>query len=441
MNIKTVAKIFNDTIIELSENKSEFCHCPHKDFTRKRKLNFENVIRSILAMNGKTLTNELFNIYGYSPTTPSASAFVQQRSKLSENAMPMLFKKLNNSFDKDLRYEGYRLISVDGCHIHVPNNPDDPESYVKVTEKEHFHNEFHLNACWDIIQGTFIDAIVQKYRTQNEDKALIEMVERTSFDKAIFVCDRGYEAYNNLAHIQESGHKYVIRIKEKGGRGIIDGFDIDNENEYDMYFELAITRKGSKEIREFAKECRNKCRCIPLNVKFDYLEPPNYKDPAEFYILKFRILRVRISDTVYENLVTNLDSNTFPASKIKEIYGMRWGIETSFRHLKYAVGLLKFHSRKSQFVTQEIYAGLIMYNMTIVVASCISLEKKKRKYEYNIKISVAINIVRKLLTGGVDPPAAEILLTRNISPIRPNRNCPRKKRAAKEPVNFMYRIA
>ena len=60
MNIKTVAKIFNDTIIELSENKSEFCHCPHKDFTRKRKLNFENVIRSILAMSGKTLTNELW---------------------------------------------------------------------------------------------------------------------------------------------------------------------------------------------------------------------------------------------------------------------------------------------------------------------------------------------------------------------------------------------
>ena len=65
MNIKTVAKIFNDTIIELSENKSEFCHCPHKDFTRKRKLNFENVIRSILAMYNasivKTKSNNDFN--------------------------------------------------------------------------------------------------------------------------------------------------------------------------------------------------------------------------------------------------------------------------------------------------------------------------------------------------------------------------------------------
>lgn len=441
MNINDAIKKFNSQIEKFSEMKENFCNRPGKDFSRYRKQNFEGVVRSILALDGNTLTNELLRISKYSINAPSASAFIQQREKISASAFPQLFKMINETFDMNMRYEGYRLMAVDGSHIHVPNNPYDLDSLAQSREDEHPHNEFHLNAFWDILQGTFIDAVIQKYRTQNEDSALIEMIERSKLKDVIAVCDRGYESYNNIAHLQNAGWKYVMRVKEKGGRGIIDGFDIDSENEYDMYFELAITRKGSKEIREFAKECRNKCRCIPLNVKFDYLEPPNYKDPAEFYILKFRILRVRISDTVYENLVTNLDSNTFPASKIKEIYGMRWGIETSFRHLKYAVGLLKFHSRKSQFVTQEIYAGLIMYNMTIVVASCISLEKKKRKYEYHIKISVAINIVRKLLTGGVDPPAAEILLTRNISPIRPNRNCPRKKRAAKEPVNFMYRIA
>lgn len=131
----------------------------------------------------------------------------------------------------------------------------------------------------------------------------------------------------------------------------------------------------------------------------------------------------------------------FPASKVKEIYGMRWGIETSFRHLKYVVGLLKFHSKKSQLITQEIYAGLIMYNMTIVISNCVSLKKKKRKYEYKIQVSTAINIVKRLLTGGGDPPTADILLVRNISPVRQNRNYPRKKRPAKEPINFMYRIA
>lgn len=84
------------------------------------------------------------------------------------------------------------MLAVDGSHIHVTNNPDDPDSYVCSRENEHFHNEFHLNAFWDILQGTFIDVILQKYRTQNEDQALIDMVERLELKDAIIVCDRGY---------------------------------------------------------------------------------------------------------------------------------------------------------------------------------------------------------------------------------------------------------
>lgn len=41
---------------------------------------------------------------------------------------------------------------------------------------------------------------------------------------------------------------------------------------------------------------------------------------------------------------------------------MRWGIETSFRELKYAIGLTGFHARKPDFIKQEIYARLLLYN-------------------------------------------------------------------------------
>ena len=238
-------------------------------------------------------------------------------------------------------------------------------------ESEHFHNEFHLNACWDIIQKTFVSTFFQKYRTQNEDKALIEMVESVPFSDAIYICDRGYEAYNNLAHIQESGHKYVIRIKEKGGRSILGGLDIDDKEEFDMNFNLSLTRKGSNETKVLAKEDKNRYRIIPSSIKFDYLSAPKYKDPAEFYVLKFRVVRIEVAAGIYATLITNLNSKTFNAQKLKEIYGMRWGIETSFRHLKYVIGMLKFHSRKSEFALQEIYAALIMYNMTIVISACI----------------------------------------------------------------------
>ena len=163
MSIKDIVCKFNYEISKFAKRKSEFCNCPGRDFSRNRKQNFESVIRSILSLNGGSLTNELLKIHQFSPDSPSASAFIQQRAKLSENAFPYLFQELNSTFDRDCRYDGYRLIAVDGSHIHVPNNPEDKDSFVQSRADEHFHNEFHLNAFWDIMQGTFLDAVVQKY--------------------------------------------------------------------------------------------------------------------------------------------------------------------------------------------------------------------------------------------------------------------------------------
>ncbi len=261
------------------------------------------------------------------------------------------------------------MIAVDGSHIHVPNNPDDPDSYVCSRENEHFHNEFHLNAFWDILQGTFIDVILQKYRTQNEDQALIDMIERLELKEAIIVCDRGYEAYNNMAHFQEAGFKYVIRVKKIGSYGIADGLDIHNSGEFDLNINLSLTRKHDQNIKELVKK-RNKYKYIPNNSRFDYLAPSKRTEPVVFFNLDFRILRVKISEDDYEMIVTNLPEDKFPPERVKEIYGMRWGIENSFRDLKYIIGLLRFHSKKSPFVIQEIYANLIMHNMTVITAAC-----------------------------------------------------------------------
>jgi IS4 transposase len=56
-----------------------------------------------------------------------------------------------------------------------------------------------------------------------------------------------------------------------------------------------------------------------------------------------------ISDTVYETLFTNLPSNKFSAEVLKELYKMRWSIETSFKELKYNVGLASIQ-RKSKIL-------------------------------------------------------------------------------------------
>ena len=102
--------------------------------------------------------------------------------------------------------------------------------------------------------------------------------------------------------------------------------------------------------------------------------------------------------------------------------------------------MLGFHSRKSESVTQEIYASLIMHNMTQFIALCVKLPEKETKYDYTIRFSIATAIIKSLFLGDISPPDAEILIRRNVSPVRPNRNYVRKPRA-KAQIQFIYRIA
>ena len=62
---------------------------------------------------------------------------------------------------------------------------------------------------------------------------------------------------------------------------------------------------------------------------------------------------MRISEDLLETLVTNLPADQYPPNKLKELYALRWGIETSFRSLKYTVGLLSFHSKKQNAFSRK----------------------------------------------------------------------------------------
>ena len=168
--------------------------------------------------------------------------------------------------------------------------------------------------------------------------------------------------------------------------------------------------------------------------------PCGIPSPVCFFTLDFRVVRIQTGDGLYELLVTNLPASDFPTEELRKLYALRWGIETSFRDLKYIVGMLKFHSRKSDFVTQEIYANLIMYNLTQIIAGCVQVPSKKRKYEYKVRFSATVNIARSLLLKDVSPPDAETLLRRMITPVRPNRSYSRKPRT-KARIQFVYRIS
>lgn len=439
--LKSVRNKLLNSIKELSDMISLFVQNPEKDFSRNRKLPPETIIKSILAMGGGSLANELLNCFNCSIETPSTSAFVQQRAKIKYNAFETLFKDFTNAASCSRLYKGYRLMAVDGSDIHCPTDKNDDASFYPGTNGQKPYNLLHLNAIYDLCENIYVDAIVQKSHDQNEHKAFVTMVDRYTYDTpTIFIGDRGYEAYNNMAHVQQKGQFFLFRIKSGSSHCMIKGFDLPDEDEFDLSFDLSLSRKQTADMKELYKD-KNKYRFLPSKATFDFLPKTSRKHiQMTPYELHFRIVKFKLTDDTYEIVATNLDKNQFPPMELKKLYNMRWGIETSFRALKYTIGLLHFHSKKADFVIQEIFAGLTMYNYSELIIAHIVIKKKDRKYDYKVNFAVAVHICRKCFLNNMSPPEIEALISRYIIPIRPDRKNNRNI-AVRQAISFTYRIS
>lgn len=116
------------------------------------------------------------------------------------------------------------------------------------------------------------------------------------------------------------------------------------------------------------------------NMRFDFMSKGN-----PWYKFNCRVVRFRITDDTYECIITNLDRNEFSIDEIKDLYNKRWGIETSFRALKYAIGLNALHSRKRKLIRQEIYARVILYYFCQRIVQEIKIPEKSKR-NINIRL-------------------------------------------------------
>ena len=422
-------------IREMAECPALFVKTPEKDFARVRKLPFETVVRTLISMGGNSICKELLDANDYGLDTATASAFVQQRDKILPCAFEFLLHKFNQSHPGAKLHRGYRLLAVDGSSLHIPTNPCDAETHFNCNPAGNGHNLLHLNAMYDLCNRVYADAILQPGRLQSETKAMVDMVGRSKLTgKAIVIADRNYEGYNNLAHIEKKGWNYLIRIKDTGTRCILHGLRLPRKGSYDICTQRILTRKKSQEVR--ARPDLYKI-LDGGKVVFDFLDKT-----TPFYPMSFRVLRFKIAVGTYETVITNLDQSEFSPKDVKDLYKMRWGIETSFRELKYAIGLTSFHSKKRERIAQEVFARIIMYNFAETITSHVVISAAKSRHAYQVNFTVAIHICRHFLRLWINAPPfdVEALIRKNILPVRPGRKDKRKTRF-KTAVSFLYRVA
>lgn len=418
------------SINKVADDPNACAKNPERDFSRKRKLPLRTMLLMLVGIGGGSLAKELYDWFGYSTSTASSSAFVQQRDKIRPEALEMIFKDFVSTTTPTATFQGYRLLAVDGSDLRLPSNPSDEFSLIRNSAGQKQYNLVHLNAMYDLVNKVYVDVAMQGKKGMNEHKALVSMVDRSDISgKVLVLMDRGYESFNNIAHFQEKHWNFIIRAKES--YGIISGLRLPKCPEYDEEVILTLTRRQTKETLHLLNSQPERYRWIQPHTTFDYIG----RKQSNMYDLHFRAVRFRLPDGNYETVYTNLDKELFPIEKIKELYNLRWGIETSFRELKYTVGLACLHSKKKDSMLQEVFSRLILYNYASLIARKVPTPEGKQ-----VNFSVAMLVCKQFLKKKITSAEMLAILAKHLSPIRPGRKFKRYQNLISA-VAFQYRFS
>ena len=431
-----VKAILMATINEIASDPSKYAANPGKDFTRNRKLGFKNLLRMLLTMEADCIKEEIYRCFGRITNAPSKSAFCKQRKKLTDTALSTLFKMFNRRLKKKLFDGKYQLVACDGSAADIFRNPDDPDTFFPPNgQSKRGFNQIHINSLYSILDRRFVDILVQPGRKKNEYAAFCEMVDAAGNDgpPVIYFADMGYASYNNFAHVIENGQFFLIRCNDRRLKGML-GQPLDDLREMDWHIDRILTRSQSKKKRsqpELAERYRHICRSVPM----DYLN-----ENCTEYPIHLRIVRFEITPGCFENIVTNLPDNEFDFEDFRDLYHMRWSEENAFRDLKYPLCLKAFHSKKYEYVVQEVWARAILHNFSSAIILEIKVEKKNTKYRYQVNFAEAFKICRDFLRihDSMVKMEVEGLITQNIEAVRPGRTYPRQHRF-QLPISFCYR--
>jgi len=402
-----------------------------KDFTRKRSLTFPRLISFMLNMVNGSVQSELsrfFQVINNSPVTINSvtnAAFCKARKKFSYTAFKALNTCLIDTFYESSqvrKWNGHRLLAVDGSIPSLPNSPELFEHFGKARPHS-LRPAVRISQLYDIQNKLTIDLQIDPHTTGERAQA-VKHLEYTNKDDLI-IYDRGYPAVWFYVLHQQKNVNFCARATLDSSKPL-----------------KAFLRSGKNDDIVYLP-CLDKSRNYCL------------KEGLSTSPFKIRLIRVTLPSGQVEILMTSLfDKEKYPYEIFKDLYFQRWGVEEDYKIMKSRLTIENFSGISVEAILQDIFAKVLTKNIAAVAIfegdKLKDKKHKERKYQYRINFTYTLsqlkdNIVRFLLCS----PSSNLssLLIANISTVvnayRPDRKFIRlDKRAnrSRAKYNMAYKM-
>jgi Transposase DDE domain len=386
------------------------------DFTRNRKQPFGQMLLFMFNLVKKSLVIEIDNFVQFlNSKTDSAeiknftkSAFVQKRMKIN----PEVFKHLseviventyveNNATIK--LFEGFRLLAVDGSKVTLP--------YTEDLKKEFGESKNNTNTSvvqgrtsilYDVLNHIALDSVLANLGIGERELAIKHKFRWKKRDLIIY--DRGCSSYDfKYEHIKE-----------------------------DVNFAIRANITHSKAVSSFVSSGK---KSLVVDIfpqeRHCFKDKPYNKETS----IEVRLVRVNLLNGEIEVLMTSLlDSQKHPSKMFKELYFLRWGIETYYDELKNKIKLEYFTGYSKISVLQDFFCAVFISNLQSTIVNdlqeelAVKIQNTKLDYKINTNLTYGFlkNRFLELLfnEGALEDVFLELqtLFLKNTVTIRPGRS-------------------
>lgn len=397
------------------------------DFTRDRLLSFGRLVYLRLHMMNKSTSVELSK---FMDTFVGVSASKQAFSKAIQKIKWEGFAHFNDFFVRDYyqsaeykRYKDrYTLIATDGTTMELPYEPQLIAHF-----GQHDNGQTTQPICigmsvklYDVLNNISISTSLSPYQLDqskgNSEQALFE--ERLEDLKTllpgkekeiILIGDKYYPSFYYLVELPERVGHFVFRCKASFCKEV-KAFAASGEQDAILTIDL------NKSARKYSSSAKR------LDKKIDQIE--------------VRCVRIDRPNGEPMFLLTDLSNEQLSRAELGDIYGLRWGEETSFDVDKNLVEVENFASKSVNGVLQEFYAKTLTANIASLVMAQAQAQleeeqkNKDNKYVYKINRAVAIGLLKDEIVpflNGSQP--AEDWMKRMVKMVLPHRSPVRKGRS------------
>lgn len=202
-----------------------------------------------------------------------------------------------------------------------------------------------------------------------------------------------------------------------------------------------------------------------IDITFDSVSTNEYRNDRKFrtklmnttYKLRFTKIQTGENEDQspkVELLVSNLPVDEFSTEELKEIYHLRWDIETSYNHLKNRMKMEEFSGYHPELILQDIYADAWIFNIVSLKIMQANIEEpidqSNEMYTVKRNFNKALGIIKRLLVKAIMSEDNESRkkytdqidenIRANITRIKRNRTFERKNSVNKSKISIEKHI-